>query len=164
MPCMWRNADVKPGMIKICNFKSSKKQKLTPQELGPYVIMTITNGGAIRLETLDNQPMANFINGSQLRKYNEPLIDEILERMHTTKNAKVKQEQIKKEAQTEARLCAQQNQERRCYVQCINSVDSDEDFDPPILVNFSIDRIVLTFLIDSGVDVNVVSYEAFSTL
>ena len=60
--------------------------------------MTITNGGAVRLETLDGQPMANFINGSQLRKYNEPLTDENLERMHTAKIAKVKQEQIKEKA------------------------------------------------------------------
>ena len=56
--------------------------------------MTITNGGAVRLETLDGQRMANFINGSQLRKYNEPLTNEILEQMHTTKNAKIWQEQI----------------------------------------------------------------------
>ena len=126
--------------------------------------MTITNGGAVRLETLDGQPMANFINGSQLRKYNEPLTDEILERMHTTKNAKIRQEQIKEEAQAKARLCAQKNQERRRYVQCINSVASNEDLDPPILVNFIIDGIVLTFLIDSGANVNVISYKAFSTL
>ena len=52
--------------------------------------MTITNGGAVRLETLDGQPMANFINGSQLRKYKEPLTDEILERMHIAKNAKIR--------------------------------------------------------------------------
>ena len=108
--------------------------------------------------------MANFINGSQLRKYNEPLTDEILERMHTAKNAKVMQEQIKEEAQAKARFHAQKNQERRHYIQYINSVASDENFDPPILVNFSIDGIILTFLIDSSADVNVISSKAFSTL
>ena len=49
-------------------------------------------------------------------------------------------------------------------MQCINTVASNEDFDPPILVNFNIDGRVLTFLIDSGADVNVISFEAFSTL
>ena len=99
-----------------------------------------------------------------MRKYNEPLADENLERMHTAKNAKVRQEQIKEEAQAEARICAQKNKDRRRYVQCINFVASDEDFDPPILVNFSIDGIVLTFLIDSGADVNVISSKDFNTL
>ena len=84
--------------------------------------------------------------------------------MHMAKNAKIRQEQIKEEAQAKARLCAQKNQERRCYVQCINFVAFNEDFDPPILVNFSIDGIVLTFLIDSGADVNVISFKAFGTL
>ena len=31
-----------------------------------------------------------------MRKYNEPLTDEILERMHTAKSAKIWQEKIKK--------------------------------------------------------------------
>ena len=83
-----------------------------------------------------------------------------LERLHIAKNAKERQEQIK----AEARLQAQKNQERRRYVQFINSVALDEDFDPPILVNFSIDGIVLTFFIDSGLDVNVISSKDFSTL
>ena len=48
--------------------------------------------------------MANFINGSQLRKYKEPLTNKILERLHTAKNAKERQEQIKAEAQVETRL------------------------------------------------------------
>ena len=78
--------------------------------------MTITNGGAVRLKTLDGQPMANFINESRLRKYNEPLMDEILEKMHTAKNAKIRQEQIKEEAQAKARLCTQKNRERRQYI------------------------------------------------
>ena len=51
-----------------------------------------------------------------------------------------------------------------CNIQSINSVVSNEDSDPPILVNFSIDGIILTFLIDSGADVNVISYEVFNTL
>ena len=78
--------------------------------------------------------MANFINRSQLKKYKEPLTNEILERLHTTKNAKERQEQIKVEAQAEARLQAQKNQERRRYIQCINSVASDEDLIPQFLL------------------------------
>ena len=68
------------------------------------------------METLDGQPMANFINGSRLTKYNKPLTNEILERLHTAKNAKERKEQIKADAQAKARLRAQKNQERRRYI------------------------------------------------
>ena len=84
--------------------------------------------------------------------------------MHTTKNDKIRQEQIREEAQAKTRLCAQKNQERRRNIQTINFVVSSEDSDPSILVNFKVDGIKLNFLIDSGADVNVISSEAFSSL
>ena len=84
--------------------------------------------------------------------------------MHTAKNAKIWQEQIKEEAQAKARLRAQKNRERRRYINTIKSVVSSVDSDPPILVNFKVDGIRLTFLIDSGADVNVISSEAFRSL
>ena len=49
------------------------KWKLKMHGLGPYVINEITIGGAIRLETLESEPMANFINGSCLKHFHEPL-------------------------------------------------------------------------------------------
>ena len=159
-----RLQEFKEGDLVLQYSLKKDKCKLTPQGLGPYIITTINNGGAVWLETLDGQPMANFINGSQLKKYNEPLTNEILERLHTTKNAKERKEQIKADAQAKARLRAQNNLERRRYIQCINSVASNEDFNPPILVNFCTDGIVLPFLIDSCADINVISSKAFSTL
>ena len=42
----------------------------------------ITSGGAVCLETLDGEPMANFINGSCLKRFHEPLTPKMLEKMH----------------------------------------------------------------------------------
>ena len=65
----WHNKNLrlqefKEGDLVLLYSLKKDKQKLTPKGLGPCVIMTITNGGAVQLETLDGQPMANFINGS----------------------------------------------------------------------------------------------------
>ena len=56
--------EFKEGDLVLLYSLKKDKRKLTPTKLGPYVIMTITNGGVVRLKTLDGQPMANFINGS----------------------------------------------------------------------------------------------------
>ena len=144
-----RLQEFKEGDLILLYSLRKDKRKLTPRGLGPYVITTITSGGAARLETLDGQLMANFINGSRLRKYREPLTNEILEKLHIATNAKEKKKQIKAEVQTEAKLRSQKNRERRHYILCINSEASDKDYDPPILVNFNIYGIVLTFVIDS---------------
>ena len=40
--------------------------------LGPFVINELSLSGAVRLETLDGEPMANYINGSRLKLYHEP--------------------------------------------------------------------------------------------
>ena len=56
--------------------------------LGPYVKNELNISGAIRLETLDGKPMANYINGSCLKKYKEPLIDEMLLQIHAMKTRK----------------------------------------------------------------------------
>lgn len=52
------------------------------QVLGPYALNTITPSDAMKLETLDGEKMANFINGSRLKKYEEPLTEDMLQRMH----------------------------------------------------------------------------------
>ena len=65
----------------------------------------ISPSGTVYLETLDREPMANFINGSCLRMHHEPLTDEMLEKMHTAKNRKEAQEQMKQEALTDGREC-----------------------------------------------------------
>ena len=67
------------------------KQKLTARGLGPFVISDITSGGAVRLETLEGQQMANYINGCRLRLYHKPLTDQMLE-LHAAKNRKERTE------------------------------------------------------------------------
>ena len=67
------------------------------------MINSISPNGLIRLETFDGEPMANYINGSCLCVYNEPLTVDMLNRMHAAKNKKVAQQQMVKEAQEEAK-------------------------------------------------------------
>ena len=57
--------------------------------------------------------MANFINGRRLRKYSEPLTTKILKKLRAAQNAKEQKERVKIEAQAEAKLRAQKNQEKR---------------------------------------------------
>ena len=83
------------------------------QGLGPFVILDITTGGAIKLETLDGEPMANFINGSCLKRYHEPLTPEILSRLHKAQTKKAALQQMKEQAQIEARERAEKAKARR---------------------------------------------------
>ena len=47
--------------------------------LGPYVINEINVSRAVRLETFNGKPMANYINGIPLKRYEEPLREETLQ-------------------------------------------------------------------------------------
>ena len=82
------------------------KQKLKLRGIGPFFIIEITPSGTVHLETLDGEPMANFINGSRLCVYLEPLTDEMLARMHAAKNHKEAQERMKQDALEEGRARA----------------------------------------------------------
>ena len=53
--------------------------------LGHYLINEFCLSGAIRLKTLDGEIMANFINGRRIKKYEEPLTQEMLEKTHSTR-------------------------------------------------------------------------------
>ena len=79
------------------------KHKLKLRELGPFVINTISPSGLVRLETLDDEPMANYINGSWLRVCKEPLTLEMLSRMHAARNKKEAHQQMIQDAQEEAK-------------------------------------------------------------
>ena len=81
----------------------NKKRKLKLRGLGPFIINEITNGGAVRLEMLEGEPMGTFINGSRLKHFHEPLTDDMLERMHAAKSKKLALEQLKADAQAEAK-------------------------------------------------------------
>ena len=95
--------------------------------------------------------MANFINGSGLRRYQEPLTEDILARLHAVKNEKEQKAQVIADAQAEAKLRAQRNRERWRYINCITTSSVDGDYDPPILINLSVYGQTLKALIDSGV-------------
>ena len=79
------------------------KHKLKLRGLGPFVINCISPSGFVRLETLEGEPMANYINGSLLRVYNEPLTLDMLNRMHVAKNKKEAYQRMIKEAQKEVK-------------------------------------------------------------
>ncbi|MCO5571124.1 hypothetical protein L7F22_024856 [Adiantum nelumboides] len=71
---------------------------------GPFVIEDVSPSGAVKLSTLDREPMANWISGCRLKKYQLPLTNELLERMHAAKQRRIKRQQIVDEAQEEARI------------------------------------------------------------
>lgn len=81
-----------------------QKRKLILQGLGPFVINEITIGGAVCLETLDGEAMGTFINGSRLKCFHEPLIDDMLERMHVAKSRKLALQQIKDDVREKPRI------------------------------------------------------------
>ena len=82
------------------------KRKLKGRGLGPFVIAELQSSGAVRLEALDGEQMPNFINGSPLKKYEEPLTKEILQRLHSTRTVKEGQDLLKQQAQDKAKARA----------------------------------------------------------
>ena len=96
----WFDRHVKTGRFKegdlvLLYTLKKHKRKLKMQGLGPYVLNTITPSGAVRLETLEGEQMANFINGSHLKKYEEPLTEDMLQRIHQARTRKEAQALLK---------------------------------------------------------------------
>ena len=75
------------------------------QGLGPSMINELSFSGAVCLETLYGEQMANFINGSCLRLYHEPLIQEMMNQMQATKMHQAQMDLLKKEAQDKTNEC-----------------------------------------------------------
>ena len=69
----------------------------------PCVIEEISLSGAIKLSTLDEEIMSNWISGCRIKKYHFPLTNDMLEHMHAAKNTKEATKQQKVEAQAEAK-------------------------------------------------------------
>lgn len=57
------------------------KQKVKMRVLGSFVIKNLSPKSVVRQNTSSDQ-MTNFINGNYLKKYKEPLIQEMLTRLH----------------------------------------------------------------------------------
>mgnify|MGYP007023531676 CR=1 FL=1 len=71
----------------------------------------------MQLETLEGEQMTNFINGSCIKKYEEPLTQDMLTRLCTAKKRKDALAQIKKEAQEEAKQRVERAKLRRKQLQ-----------------------------------------------
>ena len=140
------------------------KQKLKMRGLGPHVINDITSGGAVCLETLEGEPMANFINGSCLKRFHEPLTEEMLEKMHAARTRKEALETMKKEAQEEARQRAAKAKARRHQISAVEtSKNEDADYVPPLLLEIGITNTNhnCKALLDSGAAVNIMAENVF---
>ena len=114
-----RTKEFQPGDLVLLYTLKSQKRKLKLRGLGPFIINEITNGGAVRLATLDGEPMGTFINGSRLKRFHEPLTDDMLERMHAAKSRKLAFEQLKADAQAEAKERAAKAKARRLQVSMV---------------------------------------------
>ncbi|MCO5569821.1 hypothetical protein L7F22_023535 [Adiantum nelumboides] len=79
-------------------------RKLQKRGNGPYVIHDISPSGAIKLATLEGEEMPNWISGCKLKKYHLPLTTEMLAKIHSAKERKNKLNEIKTQAQEEAKI------------------------------------------------------------
>ena len=104
-----KNGRLKEGDLVLLYTLKKHKRKIKMRGLGPYVLNTISPSGTMRLETLEGEQMANFINGSRLKKYEEPLTEDMLQRMHQARTRKEAQALLKQQAQEEARSRAAKN-------------------------------------------------------
>ena len=99
-----RSKEFQPGDLVILYTLKKQKHKLKMPRLGPFIINEISNGGAVRLETLEGGLMGTFINGSWLKRFHEPLTQDMLERMHVAKSRKLALQQMKEGALVEAKI------------------------------------------------------------
>ena len=148
------------------------KCKLKHRGLGPFVISELQSSGAVRLETLDGEQMPNFINGSRIKKYEEPLTEDILLRLHSARTLKEGQALLKKQAQDEARaraLAIKQKRVSQMMVLETFSMNKDEnEVIPPFYLNLQVvtqhGSINTAAFLDSGADLNVISHELWLAL
>ena len=94
--------ELQKGTLVLVYTLKQHKYKLKLRRLGPFFINNISPSGSLQLETLDGEPMVNYVNGSCLHVYHEPLTLEILQRMHASKNRKEAHQQMIDDAQAKA--------------------------------------------------------------
>ena len=145
------------------------KRKLKRRGLGPFVISELRSSGAVRLETLDGEQMPNFINGSRIKKYEEPLTEDILLRLHSARTLKEGQARLKKQAQDEARARALAIKQKRVSQLETFSMNKDKnEVIPPFYLNLQVvtqhGSINTAAFLDSGADLNVISHELWLAL
>ena len=137
--------------------------------LGPFVINTLSMSGAMRLETLEGDQMTNFINGSRIKTYEEPLTQDMLMRLCTAKKRKDALAQIKKEAQEEAKQRVERAKLRRKQLR-VGAIYADNPqelfrFIEPFCIETTLvsNRASITILvfIDSGSVTTMMSYDTW---
>ena len=119
------------------------------------------------METLEGEPMANFINGSCLKRFHEPLTQEMLEKMHAARTRKEVLETMKKEAQKEARQQAAKAKARRHQVSMVQVCSKDDDdYVQPMLLPIGINHAnnKCNALLDSSADVNVMAAHIYASI
>ena len=90
--------------------------KLSKRGKGPFVIHSLSPSGAVKLATLGGEPMANWISGCRLKKYDLPLTKQMLDDLHLAKTNKQQKEDRKIHAQEEARIQREKRKLRRGQV------------------------------------------------
>ena len=128
------------------------KKKLKLRGLGLYVIDKLSPSGSVRLSTLDGKPMANYINGSRLKVYHEPLTPKMLEQLHAAKSRKEAQAKLVAEAQKEAKERIQRICQQRLYINKVQAAGSSTFPTPSINISVESPRNFQEALLDSGAD------------
>ena len=105
----WHDKNIKTQRFKVGDLVlmytlKKHKRKLKKRGLGPFVVNTLSTSGAVRLETLEGAHMPNFINGSRLKCYEEPLIEKTLEQLHRSATYREGQRILREEAKKEAQM------------------------------------------------------------
>lgn len=152
--------------------------KLKKRGIGPFVIHELSNSGAVHLSTLDGELMPNWISGCRLKKYHEPLTMDILERIHAAKTRKQQRENKRAFAIQEAKERAAKIRKQRAFGKMdtldnpkklrINTMlDKDGEIGnlrPFVLIHVGSNKIQRYALVDSGADINSISYEVWEKL
>ena len=144
------------------------KIKLKLQGLGPFVVNDLNTSGAVRLETLDGEPMGDYINGSRLKWYEEPMTKDMLVCLHVAQTQKEGQALLKQHALAEAQARAAKAKARHKAMVMTIQISDDEEFVEPFNIQMCIHTKQASYdtstLIDSGVDCNVLSYNVWEAL
>ena len=77
-----KNEDLKEGDLALLYSISNTKRKLKYQGMGPYQVVEITPQWLVIIVMLDGVVMECYMNGSNLKRFFEPLTIETLQAIH----------------------------------------------------------------------------------
>ncbi len=154
--------------------------------MGPFVIKDISSCGVIKVATLEGGEMPNWISGCRIKKYEEPLTQEMLQKIHNAKALEKEHKRVVKEAQDEAKIRIlkrkqqQQRMQHQMVVQMINAttppqqmtnhtMTEDDTYDevylePLIQVQITMQCVEIYALMDTGAKCNIISQELYDKL